>query len=73
MKKINSIFLALIASLALFSCDIIPQPDNEPDGARYLAGPALEILSKDVVFAPQGGSGVITRQVLPLSSVLVLR
>ena len=59
MKKINSIFLALIASLALFSCDIIPQPDNEPDGARYLAGPALEILSKDVVFAPQGGNGVI--------------
>lgn len=59
MKKINSIFLALIASLALFSCDIIPQPDNEPDGARYLAGPALEILSKDVVFGPQGGGGAI--------------
>lgn len=59
MKKIFPIFLALIASFGVLSCDIIPQPQVDPDGSQYQAGPALEILSKSVVFTPQGGTGVI--------------
>ena len=53
MKKIFSILLTLIAALGVFSCQI----EKDADGSQYLAGPALEIVSKEVVFAPQGGSG----------------
>lgn len=59
MKKIIPIFLACMASLAVLSCDVVPQPQTDPNGSQYQAGPTLEILSKDVVFQPQGGSGVI--------------
>ena len=58
MKKIFPIILAAVLSLAVGSCDMIPQPAG-PDGSQYAADPELEILSKDVVFMPQGGSGSI--------------
>jgi hypothetical protein len=45
----------LTAALGVFSC----QAEKDADGSRYLAGPALEIVSKDVVFSPQGGTGSI--------------
>lgn len=57
MKRI---VYSLLAAAVLFSaCDMIPRSSNEPDGSRYAAAPALEILSKNVVFAPQGGTGTI--------------
>ena len=59
MKKLFPIFLALIASLGVLSCDVIPQPTSDADGSQYQSGPALEILSKSVVFTPQGGTGTI--------------
>ena len=59
MKKLFPIFLALIASLGVLSCDVIPQPSTDADGSQYQSGPALEILSKSVVFTPQGGTGTI--------------
>ncbi|MBR1576630.1 MAG: BACON domain-containing protein [Bacteroidales bacterium] len=59
MKKIFPIFLAAATVLAFGACDIIPQPDNEPDGSQYAAAPALKITSKNVVFNPQGGTGYI--------------
>ena len=55
MKKIFSILLTLTAALGVFSC----QTEKDADGSQYLAGPALEIISKDVVFSPQGGTGSI--------------
>ena len=67
MKKIFSILLTLIAALGVFSCQI----EKDADGSQYLAGPALEIVSKEVVFAPQGGSGSIvinTRETLSASA-----
>ena len=67
MKKIFSILLTLIAALGVFSC----QTEKDADGSQYLAGPALEIVSKEVVFAPQGGSGSIvinTRETLSASA-----
>jgi len=67
MKKIFYLAIALTAALAAFSC----QQEKDADGSRYLAGPALEIISKDVVFAPQGGSGTIvvnTQQTLSASA-----
>lgn len=67
MKKIFSIFLTLTAALAVFSC----QTEKDADGSQYLAGPALEIVSKEVVFAPQGGSGSIvinTRETVSASA-----
>ena len=67
MKKIFYLAIALTAALAVFSC----QQEKDADGSRYLPGPALEIISKDVVFAPQGGSGSIvvnTQQTLTATS-----
>ena len=67
MKKIFSILLTLIAALGVFSC----QTEKDADGSQYLAGPALEIISKEVVFAPQGGSGSIvinTRETVSASA-----
>ena len=67
MKKILSILLTLTAALSVFSC----QSEKDADGSQYLAGPALEIISKDVLFAPQGGSGSIvvnTRETLTASA-----
>ena len=67
MKKIFSILLTLIAALGVFSC----QTEKDADGSQYLAGPALEIISKEVVFAPQGGSGSIvinTRETVAASA-----
>ena len=67
MKKIFSILLTLIAALGVFSC----QTEKDADGSQYLAGPALESVSKEVVFAPQGGSGSIvinTRETLSASA-----
>lgn len=67
MKKIFYLAIALTATLAVFSC----QQEKDADGSRYLPGPALEIISKDVVFAPQGGSGSIvvnTQQTLTATS-----
>ena len=67
MKKIFSILLILTAALGVFSC----QAEKDADGSRYLAGPALEIVSKDVVFSPQGGTGSIvvnTRETLSASA-----
>ena len=67
MKRIFSILLTLIAALGVFSCQI----EKDADGSQYLAGPALEIVSKEVVFAPQGGSGSIvinTRETLSASA-----
>ena len=67
MKKIFSILLTLTAALGVFSC----QTEKDADGSRYLPGPALEIVSKDVVFAPQGGTGSIvvnTRETLSASA-----
>ena len=67
MKKIFSILLTLIAALGVFSC----QTEKDADGSQYLAGPALEIVSKEVVFAPQGGSGSIvinTRETVSASA-----
>ena len=67
MKKILSILLTLTAALGVFSC----QSEKDADGSQYLAGPALEIISKDVLFAPQGGSGSIvvnTRETLTASA-----
>lgn len=67
MKKIFSILLTLIAALGVFSC----QTEKDADGSQYLAGPALEIISKEVVFAPQGGSGSIvinTRETISASA-----
>ena len=58
MKKIFPIILAAVFSLAVGSCDIIPQPSG-PDGSQYAADPELDIISKDLVFMPQGGSGSI--------------
>ena len=59
MKKIFNILLAAAVLFTAFSCDVIPQPDNDASGSQYQAGPALEILSKNVVFSPEGGSGTI--------------
>lgn len=68
MKKFIPIFLALIASLGLLSCDVIPQPQQGPDGSQYQSGPALEILSKTDVFSPQGGVGtIVVNTTQPLS------
>ena len=67
MKRIFSILLTLIAALGVFSC----QTEKDADGSQYLAGPALEIISKEVVFAPQGGSGSIvinTRETVSASA-----
>lgn len=67
MKKIFYLAIALTAALAVFSC----QQEKDADGSRYLPGAALEIISKDVVFAPQGGSGSIvvnTQQTLTATS-----
>ena len=67
MKKIFSILLTLTAALCVYSC----QTEKDADGSQYLAGPALEIVSKDVVFTPQGGSGAIvvnTRETLSASA-----
>ena len=67
MKKIFSILLTLTAALGVFSC----QTEKDADGSQYLAGPALEIVSKEVVFAPQGGSGSIvinTRETVSASA-----
>ena len=67
MKKIASIILTLTAALGVFSC----QTEKDADGSQYLAGPSLEIISKDVIFAPQGGSGSIvvnTRETLTASA-----
>ena len=67
MKKIFSILLTLIAALGVFSC----QTEKDADGSQYLEGPALEIISKEVVFAPQGGSGSIvinTRETVSASA-----
>ena len=67
MKKIFSILLTLTAALGVFSC----QTEKDADGSRYLAEPALEIVSKDVVFTPQGGTGSIvvnTRETLNASA-----
>ena len=55
MKKYFSIILTLAAALGVFSC----QTEKDADGSQYLPGPALEIVSKDVIFTPQGGSGSI--------------
>ena len=67
MKKILSILLTLAAALGVFSC----QTEKDADGSQYLGGPALEIISKDVIFTPQGGSGSIvvnTRETLSASA-----
>ena len=55
MKKLLSILLSLVAAMGVFSC----QTEKDADGSQYLPGPALEIVSKDVIFTPQGGSGSI--------------
>ena len=55
MKKIFYLITLLTASLAVFSCS----KEKDADGSRYLADPALKIISKDVVFTPTGGSGSI--------------
>ena len=53
----------------MLSCDVIPQPQTDPDGSKYQAGPALEILSKSDVFAPQGGVGtIVINTTQPLSA-----
>lgn len=54
MKKYLNIILAVAASALLFSCT-----ENEPDGSQYAESPAIEIVSKNVVFAPAGGTGSI--------------
>ena len=54
MKKFLNIILAFAAASLLFSCT-----ENEPDGSQYAEDPAIGIVSKDVVFAPGGGSGSI--------------
>ncbi len=59
MKKILNILLAAAFVFTAFSCDVIPQPDKDASGSQYLPGPALEILSKTVVFSPDGGNGSI--------------
>ena len=59
MKRITNLLLAAAVLFTAFSCDLIPQPDNQPDGSKYAAAPALQILSKNVVFTPEGGSGLI--------------
>ena len=59
MKKILNILLAAAFVFTAFSCDVIPQPDLNASGSQYLPGPVLEILSKTVVFSPDGGNGSI--------------
>ena len=47
MKKIFYLAIALTAALAVFSC----QQEKDADGSRYLPGPALEIIAKELVSA----------------------
>ena len=55
MKRYFYIIIAIVSSLMLASCQKVVQPD----GSQYAGDPALEVLSKSVVFTPQGGSGFI--------------
>ena len=59
MKRVFNILLAAACLFTVFACDVIPRPDTEPDGSQYLAGPALDIVSKDLFYSPQGGTGTI--------------
>ena len=54
MKKYLNMILAVAASLMLFSCET-----EQPTGEKYAAAPEVEIISKDDVFAPEGGNGKI--------------
>ena len=54
MKKYLNIILAIAASVLVFSCK-----QDQPDGSQYAETPALEIVSKDVVFYSYGGNGSI--------------
>ncbi|MCR5519024.1 MAG: hypothetical protein K6F21_01715, partial [Bacteroidales bacterium] len=54
MKKYLNMILAVAASVICFSCT-----QEEPDGSQYAAKPTIEIVSKDDVFAPEGGEGIV--------------
>lgn len=54
MKKYLYMILAVVASLLFFSCET-----EQPTGEKYAAAPEVEIISKDDVFAAEGGNGKI--------------
>jgi hypothetical protein len=54
MKKYLNMILAVAASLLFFSCET-----EQPTGEKYAAAPEVEIISKDDVFAAEGGNGKI--------------
>ena len=54
MKNILYIIMAIAASALFFSCET-----EQPTGEKYAAAPEVEIISKDDVFAAEGGTGKI--------------
>ena len=54
MKNILYIIMAIAASALFFSCET-----EQPTGEKYAAAPEVEIISKDDVFAAEGGNGKI--------------
>ena len=54
MKKYLNMILAVAVSLLVFSCKT-----EQPTGEKYAAAPEVEIVTKDDVFAAEGGTGKI--------------
>ena len=54
MKNILYIIMAIAASALFFSCET-----EQPTGEKYAAAPEVEIVTKDDVFAAEGGTGKI--------------
>lgn len=54
MKNILYIIMAIAASALFFSCE-----EQQPTGEKYAAAPEVEIVTKDDVFAAEGGTGKI--------------
>ena len=51
MKNILYIIMAIAASALFFSCE-----EQQPTGEKYAAAPEVEIVTKDDVFAAEGGT-----------------